>query len=300
MCKLCLPPLDNQKGMGLLELLVASVLSMLVAAMAYGVLALHQRNVIDDVHRTRLSQNLRAALDFLSVDVRQAGEQLPAIFPAILLQNGSSGGSDTLILRRNILSEPLTICSTLSTGSTITNIALNNTASGTPPVCIYGGQTTALSKWSDYKTEKGGSFKAYLFNTSTKTGQFVTVTTLTNTGSMMSIGITSATMLDNYPQNTSVLYALEEWTYSVNNEGFLGIIENQETTAEKYIAFDIEDFQVQVTLQNGTTLDTFSATNAWAEIAAIEIEVSGKTSTGKKTIQDSLRSEFLPRNVLSL
>lgn len=292
--------LHNESGMGLLELLVASALGMIVAAMAYGVLVLHQRNVIDDVHRTRLSQNLRAVMDFLAVDIRQAGEQLPAIFPSIILQNGTSGGTDTLILRRNIISEPLTVCANLNNGTTVTTISLNSTASGTPPVCVYGGQTTALSKWSQYRADKGGSFKAYIFNTSTKKGQFITVTSTTNSGSTMSLGISSAVMTESYPRNTSVLYALEEWKYSVNADKFLSIVENEESSSEKFIAFDIEDFQVTIKLKSGSSLTTFDTTNNWGDISAIQIVVSGETSTGKKTFSDSLSSEFLPRNILSL
>ena len=93
--------------MTLMEFMVAIGLSALIALMIVSV-ALANRNIYQrDIVRTRVNQNVRAALELIGAEVRQAGERLPASFPAIQLTDGGTTTPDTLILRRNLLDDAL-------------------------------------------------------------------------------------------------------------------------------------------------------------------------------------------------
>ena len=286
--------------MTILELLVSSFLGLLIVGMAFSTLMSSQRTVTGDINRTRLSQNLRSVMDFLAVDSRQAGEQLPGIFPAIALADGGGTNPDTLTFRRNIISESLTICSNINAGSNLGNINLTTNSGGRPPVCVHGSQKVAYDSWNDYLAEKGGEFKAYIFNTSTRQGEFFTITGLSDAGSTMNLIASNKTFTNTYPRYTSVLYVIEEWQYSLSNDRELILVENQDNLAAKKIAFDITGFQVSIKLNDGSSLDTFDDTNRWGNISAIEISLEGESSSGKQIYKDSLNSKFFPRNILSL
>ena len=82
---------------------------MLVALTVTGVIAgatltiaLTSREMFEtDQHRTTINQNLRAGMDMIGIDVRQAGERMPFDAPAIEIKNGVNGAPDTLFLRRS-------------------------------------------------------------------------------------------------------------------------------------------------------------------------------------------------------
>ncbi|HMO17858.1 MAG TPA: hypothetical protein PKA63_06815 [Oligoflexia bacterium] len=295
-----LPHYNKESGFTITEILIAAFLGILVTSTAYTALIIHQRSVLNDISRTRLSQNLRSAMDFISVDSRQAGEQLPGIFPAIILENGEAEGSDTLTLRRNILSEEFTICSTINAGSSTSLISLVSNDPGTPPVCVYGSQAVALNTWEQHRIKEGGSFKAYIFNVGTRKGEFITVTSTTDSGAQMTLSIENQNLINEYPAYTSVVYAIEEWKYSLDPDNILKITSNEDENDIKNIAFDITNFSVEITLKNNTTVTEFMETENWRDISGIKVTLNGKTSTGKKILIDSLTSTFFPRNILSL
>lgn len=291
---------SNEKGLTILEILIGSFLGVLVTATAYSALIIHQRSVINDVHRTRLSQNLRSALDFLAVDSRQAGEQLPAIFPAIILTDGGAGQPDVLTFRRNILSEEITVCSDIAAGSNLSTISMVSAVAGAPPVCVYGSQSIALDTWEEHRSAEGGSFKAYIFNTGTRLGEFITITNTVDSGVQMSLSSDNQSVTNAYPAYTSVVYVIEEWRYELTENNILTLTENQDEDGVKNIAFDITGFEVKIISEDGTVLDDFAATDNWDTITGIQVTLSGQTDTGKKVITDSINSTFFPRNILSL
>ena len=82
-----------------------------VIATATLTIALSTRGMFEtDQHRTTVNQNLRAGIDLLGIDVRQAGERLTFDAPAVQIVDGSGGASDTLVLRRNMLDYVLPVC----------------------------------------------------------------------------------------------------------------------------------------------------------------------------------------------
>src|SRR5262245_46614160 len=104
-------------GFTLIEVLVAMMVMVIVLGATLGI-ALSSRTLFEtDQHRTSVNQNLRAGLDLLGIDVRQAGERLPFDAPAVTITDGSSGAPDQLTLARNMLDYVLPVCVNLHSGS---------------------------------------------------------------------------------------------------------------------------------------------------------------------------------------
>ena len=70
-------------GFSLFELLVAMMVTGVIAGATLSI-ALSSHGMFEtDRHRTTINQNLRAGLDMVGIDVRQAGERLPFDAPAV-------------------------------------------------------------------------------------------------------------------------------------------------------------------------------------------------------------------------
>jgi type IV pilus assembly protein PilW len=290
--------------MTILELLVAAVVGLLLVAMTMGATIANQNIYQLDLSRTRLNQNIRGAVELIGVDIRQAGERLPSGFPAIEIVNGASGASDELVLRRNVLDEVLTVCEDIAAGSSDGRIFLTSSSAGASPACVYGGQTANYTAWNTFRTEKGGSTTVYIYNLAANVGEFVEFTSETDSGATMYIEQTSGAFVNAYTANNSAVYALEEWRYRLDsfsaNADILQVVQNNDTANPMNVVFGLSDFQVQAILQDGSSLDTFTAADDWSDLEAIQIIVSGTEQTGKQPVTSTLTSRFFPRNILSL
>lgn len=295
---------NSDSGMTILELLVASFLGLLMLGMTFSATHSNQRLYTHDLARTRVNQNLRSAMDFIGTDVRQAGEQLPRNFPAIQLTNGEDGEQDQLILRRNLMTEVLTLCSSINAGATLTSIPISSNTSGAPPACVYGGQTISYTAWTNYITAEGGEIKAFIFNLSTRQGEFITITGGVDSGSNMYLSNSNTPFANSYSEYSSAIYILEEWKYMLGTlegeENLLKIIQNGDEDTERNLVYGITEFQVQIILEDDTIQQAFSTTDNWSTIKAIDILLSGEEQGSKRLATGSLNSRFFPRNVLSL
>jgi prepilin-type N-terminal cleavage/methylation domain-containing protein len=92
-------------GFTLVEILVALGIASLLLGVILSTTLGHRRLYVLDQNRTAANQNLRAALDILVADLRQAGERLPLDFPAVEVRNGTE-----LVLRRNLFDVVLSLC----------------------------------------------------------------------------------------------------------------------------------------------------------------------------------------------
>ena len=160
---------SSDSGFTLLELLVTTVLGLLLIALILGTITANRRLYKEDIVRTKVNQNLRGAMDIIGSDIRLAGENLGPTFPAIQLTNGTAGGPDTLILRRNLLPEVLQVCVALTAGSTA---KLQFAIPGTTAGCIYSGETTAYNSWRSYRLANQNSVDSFVWNVCAKIGEF--------------------------------------------------------------------------------------------------------------------------------
>lgn len=289
--------LSSDRGFTITEMLVASFIGAMVlvpilsSSIAY-------RNILGkDMARTRLNQNLRGALDIIGTDIRVGGENLTSTFPAIEVVNGTGSNPDELIVRRNLLDEVLPVCQSLSAGSTSANMYFAVT--GNVAGCAYSGHTNNYNAWRSYRIAQGGTVKGYIFNTSTRQGEFFNYASETNTGTQYYVTRSGATAFANaYPVGGAAMYILEEWRYRVSG-GLLQIVQNRVTATPYNVAYDISNLQVTVTLQDGTTRTSFVSTDDWTNIGRIQMTLTGTDRFRRQTITRTVSGSFFPRNILS-
>lgn len=295
--------LDSDNGMTVLELLVAGTLSMVLFAGAFGTTKSIRGIYSLDLTRTRLNQNVRSAVDFVGIEVRQSGERLPSGMLAIELANGTSGAPDTLTLRRNVLDEVLTVCQTINAGTSANRVYLSTSAAGASPACLPGGQATNQTAWNGYRTDKGGQVKAYIYDFSTRLGEFIEYSSEGTSGGQSYITITSKTFANQYVAQSAAIYAMVQWEFQIDpvpNSQILQVVENNDTANPKKVVFGVTNFQIQAILTDGTVKDTFGSGDSWTQLAAIDVSVSGNESLrDHPNISTTLRSRFFPRNILS-
>ena len=311
-----------EMGFTLVELLVGLIISGILAGLAFTV-TFHNRNLyVRDNARINTNQNLRAAMDLLGLDIRQAGEYITdRSFPTILLQDDPAG--DVLVLRRGLDETSLPVCSDVSGSTTSIAIALPATpieecgriARDDDPAQIWPDNIYA---WQTYRTTFPSSqVFAFIFDedNSPDDGEFFLYNDETrvpastpvdpNTPSTYSVTRTPGTFSNTYSvagSDVPSLTLLEERRFYLDTSGNLVLetIDSNGQTGAQLVVGSITDFQVTVTLQDGTILTTFNPGDDWSEVASVDVTISGETffsSTG--SISQTLSSSFLPRNILS-
>ena len=294
--------------MTLMELLVASSLGLLIIGMTLTTTIANRDAYGFDIVRTRLNQNLRSAFDVINTEVRQAGERLPAAFPAVQIINGASGAPDQLLLRRNLMDEVLTVCRAVTPASGA-NVYTNATGSGVPPACVYGAQTTSYNAWAAYRLAKGGPthvVDAYIFNLTTKLGQFFKYDLESSVASPANqyIRKQSGAWAGTYAATGTALYMLSEWKFALSTVAgqtdLLQLTENQNVAQVKNIVYGVNNIQFRALMQDGTTKTTFGATtDDWTQLQAIEVTITGSDTYRGRDITSTLTTQLFPRNVLS-
>lgn len=290
-------PSLGEEGFTLTELMVSTFLGAIILGMAAGSATLNRRVFVDDVVRVRVMQNTRGAMDIIGTDLRIGGENLPSGFPAFLIEDGGAG-PDTLTVRRNLKEEVLKVCSPLTAGSADRYVyfADSSTTSG----CIYGDNEFAYNEWHEHRVAQGGTIKAYVFNTSTKIGEFFNVSADEDTGTTLAIlkSESDPPWANSYDTTGSNVYILEEWRYEVS-DNLLQVIQDGDELNPLNVMFGVDDFQVNVILTDNTLTNTFAATDSWSQIRLIEISLTGSEEAVGKAISRTVTSRFLPRNILS-
>ena len=278
-------------GYTLLELLVASLLGLLLAAMILSTMNANRNLYKKDLVRTRINQNLRGVMDIIGGDLRLAGENLGPYFPALEVTNSASG--DVLIIRRNLVAEVPQVCKAISANSTS---ALSFAVPGTTPGCIYSGETTTYNAWRSYRQTHDNSVEAFAWNPSTKRGEFFMYTSETDNGSTYTIK-RSGKWTNAYPIGGAA-YILEEWRFELIDDT-LQLVRNQHFDAPVDLAYQIQNFQVRIVMQDDTVLDSFDASDGWTMIKSVQISLTGEETFEGKDFTRTLTTRFFPRNILS-
>lgn len=295
----------DQSGMSIIELLVASTLSLLIFSMGLSATVASRNSYSYDILRTRLNQNIRAAFEIINTEVRQVGERLPSGFPAIEIVNGTNGASDQLILRRNLLDETLTLCQNIAINSVGGNVYITSTATGVPPACIYGSQTANFTSWKNYRlADSSHVVKAYIYDFASKNGEFFNYDSeATNNTNTQSIHNQSGSWSNPYTATSSAVYILNEWNFTRSTVSgqtdLLQLTENQNTAQKKNIIYGIQDIQFKAIMQDGTIKTSFTKNDSWTQIKSIEVSITGTDTYRGRTISSTLITKLFPRNVLS-
>lgn len=287
----------NERGYSIIELLVGSavVLAVMATAMAF---ALSSRRIYEADHaRTDLNQNLRAAMDFIAVDVRQAGERLGSDFPAIEIVDGEEG-PDQLIVRRNLLDTVLRVCEELSDGDSTIVVGKTGGPSGCSEIIDDDdGWPENLGRWRDKRLAAGGEIAAYVYDPVDGSGEFFVYDG--EDADDYTIGSASSDWNKTYEANGLVrIYILEERRYELQ-EGVLQFIENDDAVNPRKVVDEIAGLWLTAHFQDGNDETVLDATDDWRDLRSVEVRIEGSAPVRGRTIRRSWSSEIMPRNVMS-
>jgi prepilin-type N-terminal cleavage/methylation domain-containing protein len=293
-------------GFTLIELLIASAIGLLVIGLALSLILGTRTLYTKDVARVSVDDNLRAGLDIINADVRQAGERLPATIAAIQVLKGASGGPDTLVVRRNLIDNVLNVCQLVSNG-TFTDLQVT-TAGGASTNTLCTPANTDLSAWQSYRTTQGGTggmVRAYLYDPSVRQGEFFDYSA--ENLSLGTLTRKSGTWARTYnPVKQPVVYLLEERAYQLDPaSGDLTVRVGNVLPALHVIA-GITAFKATAYLlaapSTFTAVATDFGTNTtdnWQNLGYIDVSLSGRQTQNNVTVIRTLNEQPVPRNVLS-
>ena len=303
-----------QTGYTLLELTIAATLGLATIGLSAVAILFSRNLLLRDNARIEVNQSLRASLDIIGADIRQAGENLLIEdFPVIELLDDPANG-DTLIVRTAEPVDILTVC------NNVVATTLVVADSNTPPVnpdCPIGGRSLDpvlpdnIFSWRQYRQDAGGTAQAYIYDPDTRMGEFFNYTDEVRNPAVFvdpddpaifSIEAAAGAWANNYliAGDQPYILILNEQRYSIDGNGFLTLQQNGD--AIQRLASDISDFQVTVIEQDGTQSPAFggNVTDLWSEIASVEVTITGASEfADNREIENTFTSNYLPRNVMS-
>ena len=118
---------NSNKGFTLLELSVTSVVASTVLLASLGLVNEQRAQFLRDQARIQASQNLRATMDIIGTDIKQAGERLvekPEL-PVISVIDGVGNAPDTLVVQRRLLALDLSVCDDVGGADITVTVAID-------------------------------------------------------------------------------------------------------------------------------------------------------------------------------
>ncbi len=287
--------IENESGFSLMEVLVASSLGALVIALVVANILTNHSVYFEDIKRTSINSNLRASMDIMSMNIRQAGENLSDNFPTIVIEDGGSDEDAVLTLRRSPLQEAITVCSTINIGG---NKLTTWTSSSSTPACLQANAFPLVQTVMSAYTSLNGEVEGYIYNSITKKGEFTTIQLDPDEQFLKIKNVTNQ-----YDPLVSHLYLLEEMSFSMAPATkTLNLYRNGDYANPNTVAFDITKFNARIEYLNGTTDTDYDSTGSdpnWKNIDQIEITLGGEKQVKTRTIESSISAKFFPRNILS-
>lgn len=293
-------------GFSVLEVLVALTATGVIAG-ATLVIALSSRGMFEtDQYRTTVNQNLRAGLDLLGIDVRQAGERMPWDAPAVQIIDGASGAPDELVLCRNMLDYVLPVCKDINAGTSADSIFVGKkkVTAKVPPGCYPvpddngDGWPDNLEQWRNYRIANGGSVLAYIHNPISGEGEFFVYDAEDN--STFHLHKDNSDNWDyDYPVNQNPrVYMLEAKRFRLDADILQSVI-NDDTANALNLVNHIEDLQIRAFLKDGTIVNSLTGGVYWTDLESLEVTLVGEAAFGDRTMERTVVTHYFPRNILS-
>lgn len=286
--------LPSNRGISLIDLLVSLVLFMIVAALVGSFVPVAKRVSHATQRASEVNQNLKSVFDYLSLDVRLAGENLPSIFPAILLSNNPP----VLTLRRALVPVTLNLCEDITANIQVQRFIIFTEANSNVQGCSPGPVRQTVQTWNEYITQRlGFPFKAFVYNILTRDGFYIDVAQILDSGSQISLELTTPRVFQSpilIP--TTVIYLLEELRFRSENNTLIMDVMN---TGQSFtLAFDISNVQFRANLA-GIVKSTITSSDNWTLVDWIELESNFRTRSHLSNYENRSTLRFFPRNVLS-
>ncbi|ANM30735.1 hypothetical protein ABI59_15830 [Acidobacteria bacterium Mor1] len=296
-------PNSSSSGFSLVELLVAMVILLLIMAAGLTISMSSRTTLRSDQNRTTLNQNLRSGMDLVGIDIRQAGERLPADVPALEIRDGASGAADTLVVRRNLADDVLPVCVDIASGSSTAEVTIALTTGTIPAGCDPVADTNTdgwadnLGNWRAERIAAGGTMTAYIYNPTTRLGEFFEFDGEDAAAYHLDRSSSGTWTNDYLASDSARVYVMEEREFSLSG----GILEMDINGSGSPFSLvdDVVDFQLRAIFQDGTIQTALAAADDWSNLEAIEVNLSGRSTFMDRTMDRALSSRYFPRNVLS-
>jgi prepilin-type N-terminal cleavage/methylation domain-containing protein len=298
-------------GFTLVEILVALGIASLLLGVILSTTLGHRRLYVLDQNRTAANQNLRAALDILVADLRQAGERLPLDFPAVEVNNGTE-----LVLRRNLFDVVLSLCDTNGISNGISDDQDDiPVADRNPPqdasmeyieACRFrdedgNGFDDRIDAWRNYRCGLDGDpacqtddgrevVRVYIHDPSTGGGEWFDYDGEDSSGVRIHRG--NRDPWQNSYGPLSRLYILEERRYFLSGT-VLNLAENG--GEGRGLVGDVVSLQIKARAGNSTYTDFPSAGVSWTSLEYVEVTVKSRLGN----VERALSTQAVPRNVFS-
>jgi len=294
-------------GFTLVEILVALGIASLLLGVILSTTLGHRRLYVLDQDRTAANQNLRAALDILVADLRQAGERLPLDFPAVEVRNGTE-----LVLRRNLFDVVLSLCDRNGISGNQDNIPV---ADRNPPqnasteyieACRFRDEDgnrfdDRIDAWRNYRCGLDGDpacqtgnrrevVRVYIHDPSTGRGKWFDYDGEDRSGVHIHKG--NRDRWQNRYGPLSRLYILEERRYFLSGT-VLNLAENG--GGGRGLVGDVVSFQIKARAGNSTYTNFPSAGVSWTSLEYVEVTVKSRLGN----VERALSTQAVPRNVFS-
>jgi type IV pilus assembly protein PilW len=293
-------------------MLVTLAVGLAIGAAALSLALSGRRSYEVDRVRVSVNRSLRAAGDFLVTDLHQAGERLSADFPAIEIVDGTAGGPDELVLRRNLLRAVLRVCSDTDDDDETIQVAWKPTHPLAPPPAGCAplpdedgdGWPDDIQTWKEHRENAGGVVKGYIYNPVTRVGEPFQYDSEASEAEAYELRRQTGTgeWLNDYTMaEQSRLYILEERRYRLVG-GILELVIDGDAADPVRLVDRIVDFQVRAD-QAGVMRDSLAVGDpwyAWDDLDAVEISVDGSAPFRLRQLNRTWSTRVLPRNVLSL
>lgn len=323
---------SSNNGFTLIELLVAILIASIVLGIALQIAIYNRKLYLEDQARNRVNQNLRAVMDIVGADVRQAGEQIgDSSFPVITIEQDDTDvtgvKASELVIRRNLLGITLPVCNQINAGSNRDNVFIADNSGSPPAGCSPQADTDGdgwpdnLDLWRNYRLTHGGEVRAYIYN-GNGNGEFFTYDAEDNSGFKIHKGNSERWQYD-YNTNNAKIYLLEERRYRIcpssqltqnsctssrtNGNNVLQLVTNGDYSTPTNLVSALTGFQVQAFMQDGTVQSTFPATGYnWSQLKNIRVDIAGSDpsqgtliTTKQNIAKRQISAVFFPRNIIS-
>lgn len=300
---------NSDRGFTLIEMMAVLSVSMILISMGVSATISAREAIVQDYQRTKMNQQLRGALDIVSANIREAGENLVSSFPAIEIVDGGAG-PDELVVRRALVDEVLTLCQTVTQGAASNLYMALTYPVGTDPTpgCIYSDNLQNYTSWNSHRTSLGGTARGYIFNRGTKEGQFFDFNSMAQNGSEMYLHVTTPwqftfPVVNDGSPSPAAAYIIEELRFyidtSATSPNTLMMMMNEEEATVQNIAPDVSSFNVRAFMQDGSVLSSFNRSNSWSLLRGVEVSFGGVVGYRERLLQTTVSSRFVPRNVFS-
>lgn len=258
-----LEKLRSNKGVTLIELLIASVIALIATGAGLRVYINQQKNWLKQENITDMQQNGRAAIDEIAYHARQAGYRLPPMLEAIYSANSNPDSVTFIYLR-----EPTCDCAL------------------TDPM----PQPSAELKLSP---DSVGCFVdnswAYIYDPFDEDGEFFLITHVQESSGHLQHN--TMPLSKKYPSGSKV-YMIDVVTFYVDNttDSLHPALMYQRFDEPHVYADNIENLQFTYRLSHGVIVDTLIAASVVREV---NIEVVSRTDRVDKDIaHDYIRDTF--------